>query len=252
MTAEKQASLGAVQSVGRACRILRAIVESDDPPSAADLAHSLGLNVSTVHHLLNTLVAEGMARKGPDRRYSLGPTIHYLASTVQWEVLARPDVMRELDELHRRTQETTYAGMWQGDEIVVGVVRPGVVPVVVGGLGVGQRQDSFGATAKALLAFSRADRVNRYLKNARRPPGFDRELAEVRERRYAVDVGRFAEGVACLAAPVTGPDGLAIGTLSVAVPSERFKAKQHALVEAVITASLRASVETPQSERGAA
>jgi DNA-binding IclR family transcriptional regulator len=197
-----------------------------------------------------------MIRKSSDRRYLIGPTLHFLASSVQWDVLALPEVLREFDELHRRTRETTYVGLWQEDEIVVGAVRPGVVPVVVGGLGVGQRQDAYGATAKALLAFAHPQRVERYLERLGakgRPPAFDSELAGVRANRYAIDIDRFAEGVACLAAPVTGPDGFAIGTLSVAVPSHRFEATRESLVGAVVAAGRNASSRGPEdgSERSA-
>jgi DNA-binding IclR family transcriptional regulator len=243
-----------VRSVQRASLLLDAIARAPAPPTAAELALAAGLNVSTVHHLLNTLEVESIVTRGDDRRYRLGPQILFLASTVPAAVLEHPGVVAELDELHARSRETTYVCAWQGGEIVVLAVRPGLVPVVVGGLGVGYRQHSHGATAKAILAFSEPERVERYLGSRQVSivdrEAFDAELGLIRERGFALDDGRFAEGVTCASAPILAAVGNAIGALSIAVPSERFHISADALIPELAAAGRRASAHLGYSSVG--
>jgi DNA-binding IclR family transcriptional regulator len=234
-----------VQSVQRACFLLDAIARSAAPLTAAELAASVGLNVSTSYHLLNTLEVQGLVGRGSDHRYRLGSQILRLAGTVSLGVLEQPGVVAELEELHSRSRETTYVGAWQAGEIVVLTVRQGLVPLVVGGLGIGHRQNSHGATAKAVLAFSDPERVERYLRSRSLTvvdrEAFDAELVLTRERGYALDDGNFAAGVTCASAPILGADGRATGALSIAVPADRFRDSSEQLIAAVAAAGRRAS-----------
>ncbi len=229
----------------RAFLLLETIARAPTPPTAAELSAASGLNVSTVYHLLNTLEVDSLVTRADDRRYRVGPQVLYLASTISVSVLEHPGVVAELDMLHASRRETTYVGAWQGGEIVVVAVRPGLVPVVVGGLGVGHQQDSHGATAKAILAFSEPERVERYLQSRHRlmvdREAFDVELTLVRERGFALDDGSFAEGVTCASTPILAADGSAAGALSIAVPAERFHRSSDTLVPELAAAGRRAS-----------
>ena len=49
------------------------------------------------------------------------------------------------------------------------------------------------------------------------------ELAEIRERGYAIDREEKIEGLRCIAAPVTGSDGEVLGAVSVSGPSRRME-----------------------------
>src|SRR3990172_7194720 len=210
-----------VRSVQRASLLLDTIARAPAPPTAAELAVAAGLNVSTVHHLLNTLEVESIVTRGDDRRYRLGPQILFLASTVPAAVLEHPGVVAELDELHARSPEATYVCARQGG---------------------------------AILAFSELERVERYLGSRQVSivdrEAFDAELALIRERGFALDDGRFAEGVTCASAPILAAAGNAIGALSVAVPSERFHISADALIPELAAAGWRASAHLGYSSAG--
>src|SRR5476649_440863 len=65
-----------IQSVDRALFLLETIAEAGGEASLTDLATRTGLNISTCHHLLATLIQRGFAAKVPGRRlYALGSRI---------------------------------------------------------------------------------------------------------------------------------------------------------------------------------
>jgi DNA-binding IclR family transcriptional regulator len=94
--------------VERVSLLLDTIARAPASPTAAEHAVAAVFNVSTVHHLLNTLEVESIVTRGDDRCYCLGRQVLFLASTVPAAVLEHPGVVAELDELHARSRETTF------------------------------------------------------------------------------------------------------------------------------------------------
>src|SRR5450759_2775985 len=69
-----------IQSVDRALYLLETIAEAGGEATLTELATRTGLNISTCHHLLATLIKRGFAAKVQGRRlYALGTRIHYLS-----------------------------------------------------------------------------------------------------------------------------------------------------------------------------
>ncbi|MBN8217494.1 MAG: helix-turn-helix domain-containing protein [Spirochaetes bacterium] len=62
-----------IQSLQRALRLARLVSESPDGLRLVDLSQLTGLNKTTIFHLVETLVAEGLLSKGGDARYAIGP-----------------------------------------------------------------------------------------------------------------------------------------------------------------------------------
>jgi IclR family acetate operon transcriptional repressor len=68
------------------------------------------------------------------------------------------------------------------------------------------------------------------------------DLAEIRERGYALDDGEVTRGLLCIAAPVFGPDGAAAGALSCTLPTYiRDEIGIEKEVQAVLQAAAAAS-----------
>src|ERR1700690_746375 len=68
-----------IQSVDRALFLLETIAEAGGEATLTELATRTGLNISTWHPLLATLIKRGFAPKVPGRRlYALGARILYL------------------------------------------------------------------------------------------------------------------------------------------------------------------------------
>src|SRR5262245_52510402 len=93
-----------IQSVGRAIHVLRFVAEHDDgPASLTEIAAEIGTPLPTAHHLVATLVDEGMLVRDPKRGYRLGATVGLLGDSFRREPSV-PDVL--LSPLHKLSVAT--------------------------------------------------------------------------------------------------------------------------------------------------
>jgi DNA-binding IclR family transcriptional regulator len=227
------------QAIDRAAELLVRVVESHRPVGVGELAGSSGLPKSTTSRLVGALERRGLVQRAGDRRVAPGPVLlrfaHRDASAGIVE-LAAP-ALRVLSEL-------------SGETINLGVPSPlGVEHLAqedshhfVGGTNWVGRRVPYETTAngKVLLAFS-----------AERPAA----LHAIRAQGYAVAVDELEHGLSALAAPVFGPDGVAVAALSISGPTirltrERIAELAPALVEQAGLLSERLGATTNQ--RGAA
>src|SRR5690349_20834386 len=97
-----------IQSVDRALTLLETIAELGGETTLSRLASRTGLNISTCHHLLATLVARGFVTKGLGRRgYALGARILYLSHVCMQVDLPRR-AQSALDRINHATGETVH------------------------------------------------------------------------------------------------------------------------------------------------
>jgi IclR family acetate operon transcriptional repressor len=112
-----------IQSVDRALFLLETIAEAGGEATLTDLANRTGLNISTCHHLLATLIHRGFAAKVPGRRlYALGPRIIYLGHACLQVDLPRR-AQPYLETVNQATGETVHLAALQGDSVVTLSVR---------------------------------------------------------------------------------------------------------------------------------
>ena len=112
-----------IQSVDRALFLLETIAEAGGEATLTDLANRTGLNISTCHHLLATLISWGFAAKVPGRRlYALGPRIIYLGHACLAGRSAAPGAALSRT-INQATGETVHLAALQGDSVVTLVVR---------------------------------------------------------------------------------------------------------------------------------
>ncbi|AYY13937.1 IclR family transcriptional regulator [Actinobacteria bacterium YIM 96077] len=239
-----------VQAVERASRLLMAVANGNTDGTGKGLAKALGLPVPTTHHLLSTLVDEGLLARVDQARYVLGPQVLVLADAFYRDGSAPEYMIGALRQLADLTRETSYVAAWRGTEIRMLASIEGQQPLRVD-VPSGPYVDAHArATGKALLAFARPETRDSYLKlNPMRPltsstitdpDAFDDELGRTRERGYAIDEEEFHAGVSCVSVPVLTGE-FAIAAFSISAPSSRFTEKRESLIAA--TRSVAQSVE---------
>jgi IclR family acetate operon transcriptional repressor len=231
-TQEDKRRRDSVQSVDRALALIDVLANSAGSLQLTELAERTGLNVSTGHHLLATLVKWGYVARAPGRRYALGARGLHVAQAFLKQVdlprLAQPHVERISEE----TGETVHLAALQGDAVVTLIKREGrhAVRVDTGTIG---SADAAHATAlgKAMLAWLPEHEIRRILEvrgmarltpnTITSPDAFIEELRLVRRFSHAVDREEHQPGVTGVAAAIRNHQGGVVGAISVSAPTLR-------------------------------
>src|SRR3954453_18105085 len=236
---EEMAAEPGTQAIDRAADLLVSVVESSRPLGVGELAASSGLPKSTTSRLVGALERRGLVQRSGDRRVAPGPALLRFAHR---------DTGAGLVDLALPALKT-LADI-SGETINLGVPTPlGVEHLAqedsrhfVGGTNWVGRRVPYETTAngKVLRAFS-----------ADRPA----DARAIRADGYATAVDELERGLAALAAPVFGPDGVAVAALSISGPSirltgDRITELAPALLEQARLVSER--LGQPHDHRGAA
>ena len=153
-----------IQSVDRALFLLETIAEAGGEATLTELANRTGLNISTCHHLLATLIQRGFAAKVPGRRlYALGPRIIYLGHACLQVDLPRR-AQPYLETVNQATGETVHLAALQGDSVVTLSVREArhAVRVDTGKIGKVEAPHAT-SVGKAIMAWLPEDEIKRIL-----------------------------------------------------------------------------------------
>lgn len=248
-SASRSGERQSIQSVDRALLLLETIAEAGGEVSLSELAARTGINISTCHHLLNTLIGRGFASKVQGKRlYALGSRILSLShACLQADLPTRAQPF--IERLSRSTGETIHLAVLQGDVIATLVKREGrhAVRVDTGPVG---KTDAPHATAsgKAMLAWLPEDEIRRITGDM---PAFTErtitdfaalieELRQVRRNGYALDREEFQPGVICVGAAIRDHAGAVVAAISASMPSMRAGEEHLALVRDEVMAVTRA------------
>ena len=239
-----------IQSVDRALFLLETIAEAGGEATLTDLATRTGLNISTCHHLLATLIQRGFAAKVPGRRlYALGARILYLGHACLQVDLPRR-AQPYLEQINAATGETVHLAALQGDSVVTLAVREArhAVRVDTGKLG---RVEGPHATSvgKAIMAWLPEDELHRILAHGMKRytantitelPELIESLRIVRRTGFAHDREEHLPGVFCIGAAIRDHAGTVIGAISASTPAMRATEEHLNLMRDEITAATRA------------
>jgi len=223
----------AVQSVGRAIRILEHLADEAGELTLSELGRRLGVHRATASRLVSTLAEHGLVeRSAATDRYRLGFGLVRLAGAA----VARLDLVQQsrpvLEGIAERTGETVNLAVLSGGQ-VMHVDQVSGSRSVVSASWVG-RVVPFHCTSngKVLVAFlAEGDRermLDRPLERSTRntivdPETLRAELQEVRARGYAKTVEELEEGLNAVAAPVRQADGAVVAAVSISGPSFRMR-----------------------------
>ena len=239
-----------IQSVDRALFLLETIAEAGGEATLTELATRTGLNISTCHHLLATLIQRGFAAKVPGRRlYALGTRILYLGHACLQVDLPRR-AQPYMETINRVTGETVHLAALQGDNLITLAVREATHAVRVG-TGRTGRVEAPHATSvgKAILAWLPEDEMKRMLSHGMKRytehtitdfPELVESLRSVRRTGIAIDREEYLPGVICVGAAIRDQAGTVIGALSASTPTMRADDEHIALMREEISAATRA------------
>jgi IclR family acetate operon transcriptional repressor len=248
--ARSQSDRHSIQSVDRALFLLETIAEAGGEATLTDLSNRTGLNISTCHHLLATLIQRGFAAKVPGRRlYALGARILHLGhACLQVDLPRRAESYME--SINQVTGETVHLATLQGDSVVTLAVREATHAVRVGTARTGKVEAPHAtAIGKAILAWLPEDEMTRMLSGGMKRytdhtitdmPALLESLRVVRRTGVAIDREEYLPGVICVGAAIRDQAGTVIGALSASTPTMRASDEHVALMHGEIEAATRA------------
>lgn len=220
-----------VRSSAKTLRILEALHELDGA-RVTELAEYLDTNKATVHHHLSTLREfEYVTKEGS--RYELGLRLFELGEYTRRQTEVYNVAKPEIDKLAEEVGEMANLMIEDHGKGVYLYIARGENAVNLD-TKIGTRQFLHtSALGKAILANLPEEDfefvLGEYGLPAETPntvtdrAELEKELDEIRKRGVAFDGEERAEGIRCVAAPITDKTGALIGAVSVSGPSSRLK-----------------------------
>jgi len=234
MSATQQKSGGSEQAVGRALDIMLCFSTEEPELGTTELAQRLGLHKSTVHRIASFLASRGfLIQDGSTAKYRLGLKLVELGSLALRQMDVRRAARPYIRELARRTEESVFLALRDGDVAVYIDIAESPRPISITAY-IGRRAPLHcTGTGKVLLANlpeSEIDHIiectglHRYTANTLTDPyALKQHLATIRTQGYAIDNEENQEGIVGVAAPVLDGAGRVIAAISLAGPSVRLR-----------------------------
>lgn len=238
---------GHVQSVTRALNLLNTLSQAEEGMTLTDLAHTVGLPVSTAHRLLTTLEQERFAHfKTGQNAWAVGVQAFVVGNaflrTRDLVTIARPFMRRLMENCCETVNlavedqgEAIFLAQAECQQLMRAIVKPG-----------GRTRLHCSAVGKALLAGMRSTEISRILqssgllkptgKTAITPAKLRKALDEVRAVGYSIDDQENVVGLRCVAAPIHDEFGKTIAAVSVAGPTARIPQERMPVLGAAVSA----------------
>ena len=223
----------AVLSAGKALAIVEVMLQASGPLSAREIGERSGVNRTTAHRLLNTLMLHGWVERHEEGGYRL--SVRFLAlAHVSSQVRGLFDEIRPaLVPLSELSRETVHVGVLDGFDVVhvdkIESLEHVGVSSRIGARGVAHRT----SLGKALLAASPDSFIEAYIEQGAsrddlfrvhpgEVPAIWEDVNQSRERGFSLDDEDDSIGVRCLGAAVCGAGGHPLFAISLTGPSPRF------------------------------
>ncbi len=236
---------GGLKSVATALDLLDCFI-TDEELGVSEVARRLGVAKSTAHRLLTTLASRGIIEQSSSTgRYRLGLHLFELGHLA----LTRVDLRREsktlLEELREVSGWTVHLSVRQGADTLF-LER---LPTLRGMQAMAEyrRRWPLHATSsgKAICAFDPEAALAREaagfpaftIHTINSQAKFRAALVEVRRRGYATSSDELMYGLASVAAPVLGPQGVARAAVSITGSVQDLHAKGDRQARLVVAAS---------------
>lgn len=207
-------------------------LERRDGARVTELASATGLSKSSVHKHLTTLRMNDFVTKDDDV-YRLGLRFLDVGGLVRDRIPGANIIRRKVRELADVTEETAQFAVAEHGRAVIVFREAGRHGVYTRGR-VGKRfYIHQTASGKAMLSQMSDEEVREIVDQQGLPKLTEHtitdidllleELAEIRERGYAINQNETTEGLRSVGVPIRGPDGAVLGATTIVGPSNRIQ-----------------------------
>jgi IclR family acetate operon transcriptional repressor len=237
------------RAVAKALQTLEVLQAGDGPMALHEVAQRLQLSKTSTFRLLRTLEVSGCLTASELGKYSLAPGVQTVVSTQTVARLLRVAIPL-LQQLSRQLRETTsMAALFDNRMEVIAVVespQPIRMSNIVGHI----LPPNASSLGKVIMAFQNEERREKLLRSCgvyrftertiTDRTGLERELARVREQKFASDLEESVADGNCFAVPIFGPAGDVRAAISLSLPKARVAGADH---RDAILAALRSTAD---------
>jgi DNA-binding IclR family transcriptional regulator len=220
-----------VKSTNKSLRVMEALYELENA-GVTEIADHLGMNKGTVHHHLSTLEEQEYVVK-EDASYRLGLRLFEMGIQTRRLTRVFTIAQEDIDRLAEETGEMANLMVEEHGRGTYVYISKGSKAVNLD-TKIGSRQYLHtSALGKSILAHMPEERLETVIRRHGLPAETtntvtDREvlmeeLDEIRKAGVAFDGEERAEGIRCVAAPITNNQDELMGAVSVSGPSTRMK-----------------------------
>jgi IclR family acetate operon transcriptional repressor len=242
-----------VKSVDHAIDILDLLAGPLRAAGVTQLSAQLGMNASTVHHLLRTLQARRLVEQDPDSKlYRLGVRSVQLGDAYLAGLDLFGVAQAALRDASRECGETVTLAALDGSSITTLATIPGRFTVRSIGAATDRHNGHATALGKILLASRPDGELHEMIAEAgmsRFTPNtigtfrqLEAHLELVRQQGYALDIEELELGLCCVAVGVPNHRAEMVAAVGVSVPIARFDdERRRTLIELLQNTSRRIS-----------
>lgn len=245
-----------IQSVERAITVLDIIARAgENGITLKDLSGELGMNPSTTHHLVATLVYHAILEQDPaSKRYRLGLHLIELGNAALNSTSLARVALPYLDEIFNQTGHTVsllvFHGMLRTPLLDVRshqILTANSAPLEVSTL-------HATGSGKLLLAFIPEQELRSYLGTMRLerftgntitdPDRLCEDLVRIREKGASFDMEEYGNGVRCISVPVQDASRRVVACIDMVFPAfESNEETMHRLTTAMQKAAIQLSAQ---------
>ncbi len=223
----------------RTVEILKLVSKNPDGITLDDICEKLEMPKTSAYDIVTTLVEMGMVNvdRGQRQRYTIGLTAYRIGVNYTNNLNFIGVIEPELRQFAREVGKTVFFGV-RSDHDVVYICKAEPENPIITTAQVGTKNPIYCTSlGKSILAFTDEETRRqvisrlRFQKKTERTitdrVSLRRELEEVRTKGYALDAREMEEHMECVGAPVFGPDGSVLGSISVSSlyqPTEDYDA----------------------------
>ncbi|PAE23725.1 IclR family transcriptional regulator [Bacillus sp. 7894-2] len=222
-----------VKSVSRALDIITLISLKKNGLGVTEIANQIDINKSSVYRILSTLVQYGYIEQDTETgKYKLGYKFLEISSKLLESIDLRAEARPFLQELENETNEVIHLVVYDQGEVVYIEKLEGNETLRMHSK-VGKRAPMHcTSVGKAILAHLPSSIVFDILERKGMPVHTDKtitdkdefmkELGQVRQKGYALDLEENEYGITCVAVPIFDHLGKVIAAVSISGPTIRM------------------------------
>ncbi|QPA32481.1 IclR family transcriptional regulator [Thermaerobacillus caldiproteolyticus] len=222
-----------VKSVSRALDIISIVSSKKDGLGVTEISKQMDINKSSVYRILSTLVQYGYIEQDKETdRYKLGYKFLEISSKLLESIDLRKEAKPYLQELESETNEVIHLVVYDQGEVIYIEKLEGTETLRMHSK-VGKRAPMHcTAVGKAILAHLPYNVVLDILERKGMPMHTDKtitdkdeflkELIQVKQQGYALDLEENEYGIRCIAVPIFDHLGRVIAAVSVSGPTIRM------------------------------